>query len=346
MPEVTDLLGSLKINRDQPPPAKSGKGLLLLTTIVVSVISGFVFATQWVDDEKTAAMEEEIAASPAVQATTASASTRTEQPERQFAKSVLDASGYVVARKAATVSSKFTAKVLEVLIEEGDYVEEGQLLARLDDHLARAQVQLEEARLLVAKSNQRESEVRLRQAQLDLQRIEKLGAKGVISEVDLEQAQNLVEVLEVQNTSTKYDVGIIESQLKIQRQLLLDTEIRAPFSGMITYKSAQPGEMISPIGNGGFTRTGVGTIVDMNSLEIEVDVNESNINRVFTGQKVSARLNAYPKLPFDAEVIKIVPIASRSQGTVRVRVKILIEDNRILPDMGVRVSFNEEKSSS
>jgi RND family efflux transporter MFP subunit len=133
---------------------------------------------------------------------------------------------------------------------------------------------------------------------------------------------------------------VAERQVALRQSDLDDTVIRAPFAGVALSKDAQPGEMVSPVSaGGGFTRTGISTIVDMSSLEIEVDVNESFINRVTPGQKVEATLDAYPDWRIPAHVITIVPTADRQRATVLVRIAFEQLDPRILPDMGVKVAF-------
>ena len=259
------------------------------------------------------------------------------------ANTVLNASGYVTARLQATVSSKVTGKVVEVYIEEGDFVAEGQILARLDSGLLNAQLRLGEAQLAAAESVILELDVRLREAQLNLNRTARLTEKSLASKAELDAATLAVEAYQARIARSQREVEVSARRLEVQKQQLTDTEIRAPFAGIVINKSAQPGEMISPIsGGGGFTRTGIGTLVDMKSLEIEVDVNESNINRVTPGQSVTAVLNSYQDWEIPAEVITIIPTADRNKATVRVRIKFLETDDRILPDMGVKVSFLEE----
>ena len=261
--------------------------------------------------------------------------------------SVLDATGYVVARRQATVSSKTTGKVIDVLIEEGDRVEKGQMLAVLDDSVPRAQLALSESMLQSARAGLEELRVLLKQAQLDLDRTRGLAARNLASQADLDRDGLDVEGLNARLERAGKEVTVAERSLDVQQQLLEDMEIRAPFSGIVVAKAAQPGEMISPVSaGGGFTRTGICTIVDMDSLEVEVDVNEAYINRVRERQPVQVTLNAYPQDHYAAEVIAIIPTADRSKATVRVRVGFLDRDERVLPDMGVRVAFLEESSGS
>jgi RND family efflux transporter MFP subunit len=263
---------------------------------------------------------------------------------------VLDASGYVTARRRATVSSKVTGKVLEIFIEEGQSVRQGQVLARLDDSQARAQLAFAEAQLSAARKSFAEDQARLREAELNLQRRERLLKDGVVGRAEVDTAQAEVDSLRARIAYTQEQVSVAAAQVNLRRTDLDDMVVRAPFSGVAISKDAQPGEMISPISaGGGFTRTGIGTIVDMASLEIEVDVNESFINRVRPGQKVSAVLDAYPDWVIPAQVITTVPSADRQKATVRVRIgfdrpsKGAALDSRILPDMGVKVSFLREE---
>ena len=256
---------------------------------------------------------------------------------------VLDASGYVTARLQATVSSKVTGKIVEVMVEEGMEIEEGQLLARLDDSLVRRQLALAEAELEASRRAVAETEVRLAEAELDLGRTRELVAADVSSQAALDSAQAEVDALRARIDLSRDQVVVAERALALRQQELSDTEIRAPFSGVAVTKNAQPGEMISPVSaGGGFTRTGVCTLVDMGSLEIEVDVNEAYINRVRDSMPVEAVLDAYPQWRIPASVITTVPTADRQKATVRVRIGFDALDPRILPDMGVKVSFLEE----
>ncbi|MBI4486466.1 MAG: efflux RND transporter periplasmic adaptor subunit [Acidobacteria bacterium] len=262
--------------------------------------------------------------------------------------SVLNASGYVTARRRATVSSKVTGKVVQVNVEEGMAVREGQVLARLDDATTRAALGLSLAQLESARRVARESEVRLAEAKRTLQRRQQLINDGILTPAELDQAQAEVDSLDARIALQQEQVHVAERQVAVQRTELDNMIIRAPFSGVAISKDAQPGEMVSPISaGGGFTRTGICTIVDMNSLEIEVDVNESYINRVKPSQKVTAVLDAYPDWPIPAHVITTVPAADRQKATVLVRIAFEeLGDQRILPDMGVKVTFLRDADES
>lgn len=256
------------------------------------------------------------------------------------ARAVLNASGYVTARRRATVSSRVTGRVAEVLVDEGMSIRQGQVLARLEDDTARAALQVAEAQLAAAVARLAETEVRIREADIVLARQRRLSAEGVIPPADLDTATAEADALRARLEAARREVRVAEQQVAARRTDLEDLVIRAPFSGKAISKDAQPGEMVSPVSaGGGFTRTGICTIVDMTSLEIEVDVNESYINRVQEGQPVEAVLDAYPDWRIPARVITTVPTADRQKATVLVRIAFDELDPRVLPDMGVKVTF-------
>ncbi len=258
------------------------------------------------------------------------------------AGSVLDASGYVTARRSATVSSKRTGRIRTVLVEEGMTVVEGQIVAELDDAAELAQLRLAEAQLASARSAMGETNAQLYEAVLAYGRWSELHGQGLASEAELDAARAARDGLSARLESNQANVTVADRVLAVQRQAHSETVVRAPFAGVVIDKNAQPGEMISPVSaGGGFTRTGICTLVDMESLEIEVDVNEAYLQRVRPGGAVTARLDAYPAWRIPAEVIAIVPAANREKATVRVRVGILELDSRILPNMGAKVSFIE-----
>jgi HlyD family secretion protein len=253
---------------------------------------------------------------------------------------VLNASGYVTARRRATVSSKVTGKVIEVNVEEGMEVREGQILARLDDSTPRAMLQLTMAQAESARRAVTESEVRLAEAKLTLKRRLQLVKDSLSTQAEVDQAQAEVDSVAARIQAAQQQVEVAQKQIALQQTDLDNMIIRAPFSGVALSKDAQPGEMVSPVSaGGGFTRTGISTIVDMKSLEIEVEVNEAYINRVTPKQRVVAALDAYPDWEIPAHVITMVPTADRQKATVLVRVGFDALDPRILPDMGVKVRF-------
>jgi HlyD family secretion protein len=258
---------------------------------------------------------------------------------------VLNAAGYVTARRRATVSSKVTGKVLEVFVEEGKAVRAGQVLAHLDDSQMRASLAVAEAQLESARRGAAEDEARLRSAEATLGRLEKLVAEHVVGQAEVDSPRAEVESLKARIALAQQQVKVAESLVGQRRTDLADMTVRAPFDGMAISKDAQPGEMISPVSaGGGFTRSGIATIVDMSSLEIEVDVSESYINRVRAGQPVEAVLDAYPDWRIPAHVIATIPSADRQKATVRVRIGFETLDPRILPDMSVKVSFLSERA--
>jgi RND family efflux transporter MFP subunit len=257
-------------------------------------------------------------------------------------RTVLNASGYVTARRAATVSSKVTGKVVEVLIEEGMKVKEGQILARLDDTNVKAGLDVTLAQLESAKSAVEETRAQLKQAELEYERVRELARQHIASQSDLDRAEADAKSLQGRLERQNRDVTVAERSVTLGQRQMEDMIIRAPFAGIVTTKDSQPGEMISPVSaGGGFTRTGIGTIVDMESLEIEIDVNESYINRVMPGQAVEATLDAYPEWKIPCKVIAIIPTADRQKSTVKVRVGFEKLDPRILPEMSVKVSFHD-----
>ena len=323
MADPSASISQLKIDRSAPREA-SRLWVWLIgigAVVVAAAILWFVFGR----GANTVLVETDIARRP---------------PSAAVASSVLDASGYVVARRQATVSSKVTGKVLEVFVEEGMSVEKDQVVATLDDTTQQAQLAVAIAQANSSRATLAEIGAQLRNARQELERVRNLAKKGLASQASLDSAQALHDELAARLETGRENVGVAESNVLLARDALSNMTIRAPFSGMVVTKNAQPGEMISPISaGGGFTRTGICTIIDSDSLEIEVDVNEAYIQRVSSGQRVSALLDAYPDWRIPAEVIAIIPTADRQKATVRVRIGFLEKDERILRDMGVKVSF-------
>jgi RND family efflux transporter MFP subunit len=258
--------------------------------------------------------------------------------------SVLDATGYVTARRSATVSAQITGTLTDVLIEEGDHVKDGQVLARLDDTAQRAQLAQAQAQLHAAQATLVQWQSQLDQAKRDWKRADDMVGRKLVSEQAVEQAHTQVDTLSAQLATQRRTIELGEAAVRSAEVQLGYCTVRAPFTGVVIAKAAQVGEIVSPLSaGGGFTRTGVGTIVDMDSLEVEVDVNEAYIGRVVAGNPVDAVLNAYPDWKIPSHVIAIIPTADRSKATVKVRIGLDQKDPRIVPDMGVRVSFLEEK---
>lgn len=323
MADTSESIHQLRIDRTAPPSA--GRGRTWLVAVAGIIIAGLLV---WLLSERlgnTVRVETDVARKP---------------PSVAAASSVLDASGYVVARRQATISSKVTGKVLEVLVEEGMRVEKDQIVARLDDTTQQAQLTVAAAQVDSARAALAEISAQLRNARQERDRQRELAAKGLTSQASLDNAEAVFDELAARLETGRENVHVAESNVLLARDALSNMTIRAPFAGMVVTKNAQPGEMISPISaGGGFTRTGICTIIDNDSLEIEVDVNEAYIQRVVPGQRVSAVLDAYPDWQVSAEVIAIIPTADRQKATVRVRIGFLERDARILRDMGVKVSF-------
>ncbi len=257
-------------------------------------------------------------------------------------QTVLNASGYVTPRRRATVAAKITGRVTEVLVDEGMVVEQGQVLARLDDSDARRRHEAIRAERDVSRAAIEELEVNLADARRTLRRTLDLFNDGVASQQDLDSATAAADALEARLMVARRSLDSAEAQLAVAAQDLENYVIRAPFAGIAVSKDAQPGEMVSPVSaGGGFTRTGISTIVDMESLEIEVDVNESYIARVSPGQPADAVLDAYPEWRIPTTVRTIIPTADRQKATVKVRLTFDELDPKILPDMGIKVAFLE-----
>ncbi|WP_340676825.1 efflux RND transporter periplasmic adaptor subunit [Paraglaciecola sp.] len=341
MNDKSELLQQLKIDRNQ---ATVATGIKLWQLILVVVIC--VAATIW--------LTLKYAVAPAGQGNlTANASISTVQNTgtNQMGKtessakanktlennSILNSSGYITARRMATVSSQAMGLITEVNVEEGMEVKQGQILARLDDAIAKVNYDYAVAQIAILQARRKSIVANLDEAKSNYQRV----LKNTYSS-DAERTRTFAteQSLAANLESADADLLLAKIEVKRQQEYLDDHTIRAPFGGVVTQKNAQPGEIVAPSSaGGGFTRTGICTIVDMDSLEIEVDVNESFIGRVYPGQKVEATLDAYPDWTIPASVIATIPTADRAKATVQVRIQIELNDARILPDMGVKVGF-------
>ncbi len=327
MAELSDDLAGLKIERE--PERRSGGGRWIGLVVLLIVLGGGGFyAWKWFSAERPAEVE-------AATVSQRAAGTRAQ---------VLNGNGYVTARRRATVSSKITGKVVEVNVEEGMAVKEGQVLARLDDSTFKATLALAEAQAAAARRTVKENDVRLAEAKLTQSRMTALVKEGVVGQAELDAARAQTDSIAARILALNEQIVVAERQIDLAKTDLDNTVIRAPFSGVAISKDAQPGEMVSPVSaGGGFTRTGICTIVDMRSLEVEVDVNENYINRVREDQDAIVILNAYPEWEIPARVITTVPAADRQKATVLVRIGFKKLDPRILPDMGVKVNFLREE---
>lgn len=325
-------LEGLRIDRSGVEERGGGRGLKLWLPLILIALAAGGGAWFWLKGPRAV----EVSAAPARTVSGGSA-----------AGAVLDASGYVTARRQATVSSKVTGKVVEIHVEEGMEVREGQILARLDDSTARRQLSLSESQVAASRRLLQETEVRLKAARIDQKRMRDLLKEGVSTQSQVDTADAEADSLAARLEAQRQDIEVSQRQVDLYRQGIDDLVIRAPFSGVAISKDAQPGEMISPVSaGGGFTRTGICTLVDMASLEVEVDVNEAYINRVRDGQKAVAVLDAYPDWEIPARVITTVPAADRQKATVKVRLAFDQLDKKILPDMGVKVSFLSDEPTT
>jgi len=323
-----ELLKELRIDRSAPPPSPSRKGLWI--TLIIVLVLALLGAGAWLVLNRARPVQVRTATAMAMGGDNAAAS-------------VLDATGYVVARRIATVSAQITGRVEEVMIEEGQRVEEGQILARLDPINADAERNLAQSQLASSQSQVENVQAQLTQAEAEARRLDSLVAQQLVSRSQYDQQVATRNALRAQLQTARRNVQVARDQLKISDIGKDYTVVRAPFAGVITAKSAQPGEIVSPLSaGGGFTRTGIGTIVDMDSLEVEVDVGEAYIGRVQPKMPVEATLNAYPDWKIPAEVIAVIPTADRGKATVKVRIALKSRDPRIVPEMGVNVSFLED----
>jgi len=328
-PDKRALLDQLRIDRSEPVTHSLGarRAWLVGAALVLAVL---LAAVAW----------REFAGRAAVAVHTATA--RPIGGASGAQASVLDATGYVTARREATVSAQITGTVAAVLIEEGDHVKQGQIIGRLEDTAQRAALAQAEAQLHSAQALLLQYEAQLAQSQRDVKRDEDLVKRNLVSQQAVEQARTQVDTTAAQVLAQHKQIDLAEANVRAAQVQLDYCTVRAPFTGVVIAKAAQVGEIISPLSaGGGFTRTGIGTLVDMDSLEIEVDVNEAYINRVQPGQRVESILNAYPDWRIPSHVITIIPTADRSKATVKVRIGLDAKDDRIVPDMGVRVSFLE-----
>ena len=323
-----DLLKELRIDRSAPPPPSNRRPLWIGLAVVlgIAVVGGGLFAAS-----RGRAVEVQVAEATAIGNGGASAS-------------VLDATGYVVARRMATVSAKITGKVREVRIEEGQHVDAGYVMATLDPIDADAQRTLAASQVAASRSQIAGVQAQLREAEANAARLSSLVRQQLVSKAQYDQAVAQRDALRAQLATAQRNASVSSANLRIAENGVDNTVVRAPFAGVVIAKAAQPGEIVSPLSaGGGFTRTGIGTIVDMDSLEVEVDVGESYIGRVKPGMPVETVLNAYPDWKIPSEVIAIIPTADRGKATVKVRVALKQKDARIVPDMGARVSFLERE---
>jgi RND family efflux transporter MFP subunit len=335
--DKSELLRQLRIDRDKRGGDEGGpRWRRVVVAIVALLIVLGAGALIW-----------SRSAVPEVKAAAARAVSTGSDASGPSGASILDASGYVVARRQATVSAKITGKLSELFIEEGQHIKENEVVAKLDDTNAAAALMQAKAGVIQAEATVAQAKAAADDIAPIYRRDRKLAAAGVIS----------AEVLDTSKANfdaKQTDLAVAQGNLAVRRAALLvaqreeeDTIVHAPFTGVVTTKNAQPGEIVSPLSaGGGFTRTGICTLVDMDSLEVEVDVSENFISRVHAGEPAILKLNAYPDWQIPAYVIAVIPTADRSKATVKVRVGFKSRDPRILPEMGARVSFMSSENKS
>jgi RND family efflux transporter MFP subunit len=352
-PDMADdtkkLLHSLTIDRQDPGPSAAARTSYLRLAALAGVGVVALLAGLWLflPEGSTGGRAEQRApvavnTEPAAPKPTAPAPSR--QPPRAGG---LSASGYVVARRKAAVAAEITGKVTELFVDEGMVVREGQVVAQLDSSLAETDLALARSRATAAQAAANAIAADLHDAERILGRIQSLSQKSFASEAELTKAEARVGVLRAQLGQAQANAQTARLDVQRSATVLEKHKIRAPFSGVVVERSAQPGEMISPMSAGGsFTRTGICTIVDMDSIEIEVDVNEAFIGRVRPGGAIEAVLDAYPDWIIPASVIAVVPTANREKATVKVRIALKQKDPRVLPDMAVKVKFLDRDKSA
>src|SRR6266566_5141794 len=319
-------LGSLRIHDGERKSTGMGRRITI-AAIPVVIFAGIVAAAFAFRSQK-----------PMVEVVSAA------KPDAGGPQTLLNASGYITPRRRATIAAKITGRVTGVFFDEGTRVAQGQILATLDDLDVKRALDAAKADREAAQAAIADYEVQLRNANIQLKRAQDLQSAGVQTQEALDNARTAVDSLKARIALARQQVAASESRIGVAQQAVDNCTIRAPFPGIVVSKDAQVGEMVSPVSaGGGFTRTGIATIVDMKSNEIEVDVNESYIARVKEGQLVKATLDAFPNDPYDAKVRTVIPTADRQKATVKVRISFLKLDDKILPDMGVKVAFLEDE---
>jgi RND family efflux transporter MFP subunit len=331
MPEATVKpdLGALRIDAHKRGSRKAGRriAIVLFALLAALVTVGGVYAYMH--------------RTPSVQVATADAPDTGPQ-------ALLNASGYVTPQRRATVAAKITGRVTGVFFTEGMRVHKGFVLATLDDSDAQRSLASAKADRNATQASILDLQVQLKNAQIELHRAQELRAAGIQTQEALDNATMTANSLRAKIDYAQEQVAAADARIQVAQQAVDNCIISAPFDGIIVSKDAQVGEMVSPISaGGGFTRTGIATIVDMASNEIEVDVSENYIARVKPGQEVTAVLDAYPDWKIPCRVRTIIPTADRQKATVEVRIAFDKLDPRILPDMGVKVTFlgEEEKQA-
>jgi RND family efflux transporter MFP subunit len=327
MDPKTDLLDKLRIDRTQtPPPRRSGarrRLIVLGAAVLVAAWAAWMMARATRGIPVHAVMAKAVAGAVAPGVATPGVS-------------LLDASGYVVALREATVSAKAIYKVSEVVVQEGQAVKRGDLLATLDDSNTRATLEQSKAQVKQLEAALAAARLAADDARPSFLRNSTQLAEGLISPESFDAAKTSYDAAQTAALVAEQNLSVARATVQINQRYEDDTVIKAPFDGVVTVKSAQPGEIVSPqfLGGGGIAK-----VVDMDSLEVDVDVGESFINRVYAKQPAVITLNAYPDWQIPADVVAVIPTADRAKATVKVRIGFKVKDSRIVPEMGARVSF-------
>ncbi len=245
----------------------------------------------------------------------------------------------MVAQRKAAVASKVTGRLVSLSVEEGSRVKEGQVIARLEsDDVAAARDQAE-ANLNAARHNLEEAKADLNDADLSFKRDKDLVAQGFISRAEYDTAEARYKKAAAAVAAAQAEIKASTAALQGAKVALEYTVIRAPFDAVVLTKNADIGDIVTPIGAAANVQAAVVTIADMNSLQVEADVSESNLRLVKTGQPCEIQLDALPDVRFRGVVHMIVPTADRSKATVLVKVRFIDKDSRILPEMSAKVAF-------
>lgn len=310
-------LSSLKIDRSKKSvnPEQRQKKIkfffiaILILIIVLAVYYGWIKLT-----------------SPIIEVTTTTATLQSTSQSNAF----LTASGYVVAQRKAAVASKGMGRLVYLGVVEGDKVFANQIIARLEDSDIRAQLAQAEANLKLV-------EAELVDAENNYNRQKQLLQSGSTSQMQVEAA-------EYRYKRVLASIDVAKAQIQSVDVALENTLIRAPFDGTVLTKNADVGEVVAPLGAGINSKAAVVTIADMNSLQVEADVSESNIEKIEVGQNCQITLDAYPEISYKGYVAKIVPTADRGKATVMVKIGFREYDKKVLPEMSAKVLFMKNDS--
>jgi len=305
-------LSSLRIDRSSrgeqsSRQRRSGGRWIVWTIVIVVLLAGALLLKNW------------FSSGVEVQLATATLTSPSQ------ANAVLTASGYVVARRKAAVASKGTGTLVFLAVDEGDRVKKGQLIARLDDSDVAASLRRSRENLRVAEAD-------LDDAKINFERMQKLVGTRAIAQANYDAADARYKRVLATIEAAKFAVQ--EAEVAVE-----NTRIIAPFDGTVLKKNADVGEIVAPLAGAVSSRAAVVTIADMSSLEVDADVSEANITRVSANQNCEITLDAYPQQRYPGYVSNIVPTADRAKATVMVKIRFKQYDQRVLPEMGAKITF-------